>query len=1113
MFILTSITTISATEDNSTDNSISEDQNIQITDVKKDVKHDQINDNTNQESHKNIQKINKQVKTNDNTTTTNNNDTRIKPNIRVNNNPITPGKNTTFTAIIDSDATGLGVFKINQKTIAKNIPIIKGVSIIRYNYTIPSSFQSPTYKLEFVYSGDENYQPGRVNTTLQLNVPQHNIDPKLVLKNINIKYQQNGTILLSMAKDATGNVVFKLNKSTITPKLKVTNGKASYTLNASYTPGKYRLEAFYSGNYKYKNSSIKANLYVQKLSATITQVNITSKAGSKINFNAHIVDERGNPVVSALVVYKINNKCIGNTTTNGRGYASYRYIIPSTFDYNNYTVTILSAGNKKVSPANTTSHINLTQLKTHVEISKITAKINETLTITASAVDENKNNAHKGKILFKINGVSQKLVNITNDIAIFRYKPTTNVARNYTIEAVYQGTWKYANSRAKSTIEIIKIGTITTTRYTDAKVGTSTTVSARVEDKNQVLVNGGIVVFTLNGTYLGNSTVKNGAANYTFVMPRYPKGVYRLNATYMGSNSYLKSDNLNYVNVTLLDTRLVTQPVTVEVGKTANLSVFVMDETDHFAENGKVEFRINGTLIGTAIVHNGSASIKYKPSYSYSGVTLRYIATLKANQYYASAYSINNLTVSALKDVYVSNKGNNKNLGDKNHPFKSIYYAVGHVSTLGTVHVAEGTYNENSILINESISIIGCGDKTVINGIATGKTIITVTSSNATVTIKSVLFKNGLGRGNHTAGAIKSYGKLRISSSKFIDNRAEGTFSAGAIYTLGELNLTHVDMIRNKLTTPNAEGGAIRAINTTVNIIGVNFINNTVSGSNSTGGGAIFTQNSSMLINQSKFIKNRATGKNTQGGAIKAIYGNTVVDFSTFKDNIVNGTEYGVGGAINGLGSGLIMNRSYFEANHAYSKLIASAGAIYTQYAVADVYSTKFKSNTAVSNSVMGGVVEGYYAYSNYVNCTFDSNYAKASKISSFGGVVYYELGNLTMSSCIFNNNLATSKNVSIGGVMYVHANTTVYHCDFRSNKVNGTNIGGGAIGNLGNLTVSKSNFKLNNASKIGDAITAVSGSKNLIEDNYWYAQKPIWKELLRGVNKPGNYSKTLIKH
>lgn len=73
--------------------------------------------------------------------------------------------------------------------------------------------------------------------------------------------------------------------------------------------------------------------------------------------------------------------------------------------------------------------------------------------------------------------------------------------------------------------------------------------------------------------------------------------------------------------------------------------------------------------------------------------------------------------------------------------------------------------------------------------------------------------------------------------------------------------------------------------------------------------------------------------------------------------------------------------------------------------------------------------------------------------------------------------------------------------------------IGGGAIGNLGNMTVSRSNFVKNNASKIGNAITAVTGAKTIINENYWYAQNPKWNELLRGLNKPSDYSKTPIKH
>lgn len=1144
MFIILTTSTISAASDDITTSSVVCDDNNQIdhmsNNMVSNVKNNHLETNTQQESSKTIEttsektkntqkdtkvlqntKSDKIIKKDNNTQTqqnttnsTNTNSSKLTPSLSINDDPITPGKEATFTAIKNPDATGKGVFKINGKTISDPIKLEADTMLVRYTYMIPTTFESATYKLTFVYSGNSKYEKDEVSTTLKLEPEEKDLDPQLYMKNVTVKFQDTQKLVLKLADDAKGSVVFKLNHSTITPKLTVVNGTATYLFDSSKIyPGKYRLDAKYSGNFKYKPGNFTSYLTIQRLAANVTLNNITSKAGSTINLNARILDERGNPVEAAYVVYKINEKTIGNTTTTSEGYAPLKYTIPSIFDNHEYSLKVICNVSRKVQRSTAYATITLTQLKTYLTISKVQAKINETVTIIATPIDENKNNAHRGRVLFTINGVKQPYVNITNGYALIRYTPKTNVATKLNVTAAFDSIWKYTNCSAKSTIEIIKIGTITTTRYTDAKVGMTTTVSARVEDKNQILVNGGVVVFTLNGTKLGNATVKDGAANYTFIMPRYPKGVYRLNATYMGSGSYLSSNNLNYVNVTLLDSRLITSPVVVTVGQKTNISVFVMDETSHYAENGEVTFTLNGTKIGSAKIKNGTATITYKPPYKYSGLTLRYVATLKANQFYSSAYSINNITVSPLKDVYVSNKGNNNNLGDKAHPFKSLYYAVGHVATFGTVHMLDGTYKENTILINNSVKIKGSSYKTIINGIATGKTIITVTKADALLTLEDLTITNGLGKDDRSAGAIKSYGKLNIAHVRFIANKATGKFSAGAIYSTGITNITNVEFINNTLTTPNAEGGALRLINNTTTIINANFQNNQAIGSNSTGGGAIYMQDGALIINSTNFIDNKAKGANVLGGAIRGSYGDMVITKVTFKNNMVNGTIFGIGGAISSLGTGIYINQSTLNSNKAYGKQSASAAAIYAQYAAVMSYNCRYLSNLAQSETVLGGTIEGYSAYSNFVNCTFDKNIANATKTNSFGGVIYYETGNLTVSSSYFTNNQAKSVNVSIGGAIYSHANSTVYHCNFTNNQAVGKNIGGGAIGNLGNMTVSQSNFVKNNASKIGNAITAVTGAKTIINENYWYAQNPKWNELLRGLNKPSDYSKTPIKH
>lgn len=214
----------------------------------------------------------------------------------------------------------------------------------------------------------------------------------------------------------------------------------------------------------------------------------------------------------------------------------------------------------------------------------------------------------------------------------------------------------------------------------------------------------------------------------------------------------------------------------------------------------------------------------------------------------------------------------------KHNPYKTLAYAVGHVSTFGCVTLLDGTYSASGILLNNSITIVGSSiSKTIITGGDTYKPIFKLTSSITHVTIKFLTIKNGYSIEKNSAGAISSIGKLTIKGVNFVNNKATGLLSAGAIYSNGIMNLTTVKFINNTVKNINAEGGAVRLINNTTSMDNVEFNNNQAVGSNSTGGGAIYFKDGEMVIKNCKFNGNKATGKTILGGAIKSSFGNIVI--------------------------------------------------------------------------------------------------------------------------------------------------------------------------------------------------------------------------------------------
>lgn len=95
-------------------------------------------------------------------------------------------------------------------------------------------------------------------------------------------------------------------------------------------------------------------------------------------------------------------------------------------------------------------------------------------------------------------------------------------------------------------------------------------------------------------------------------------------------------------------------------------------------------------------------------------------------------------------------------------------------------------------------------------------------------------------------------------------------------------------------------------------------------------------------------------------------------------------------------------------------------------------------------------------------NCSFEDNYA-----GNLGGGAIFNIGNLTVSNSSFLNNHATS-----GGAISNECNITVSNCSFINNSA--SIVGGGAIHSAGNGIFSKSRFVNNSATSAGGAISNV---------------------------------------
>ena len=227
----------------------------------------------------------------------------------------------------------------------------------------------------------------------------------------------------------------------------------------------------------------------------------------------------------------------------------------------------------------------------------------------------------------------------------------------------------------------------------------------------------------------------------------------------------------------------------------------------------------------------------------------------------AIVFSIGTSAVAASPyNIYVNNAGNDSWDGQyatwngTSGPKLTIKNATATVASNGTIHIANGTYNENGISVsNKNVNFAGENrDSTIINGGKTGR-IFTVGAQGVTYkySFTNLTFING---NSTSGGAIWNYGSTTITNCAFKNNTA--TYSGGAIINYGTGSapgsyvVTDSYFSGNRVTSGN--GGAIYNGGLgPVSVTNCDFTDNTVSG---TGGVLYNSLGSTSTIQFSRII-------------------------------------------------------------------------------------------------------------------------------------------------------------------------------------------------------------------------------------------------------------------
>ena len=176
-----------------------------------------------------------------------------------------------------------------------------------------------------------------------------------------------------------------------------------------------------------------------------------------------------------------------------------------------------------------------------------------------------------------------------------------------------------------------EINTKTTTSNITTLPYHETQFNAKIEDDYGNGISEGKVQFFINGnTFVGSSEVSNGTASLTKNISYTPNN-YVIKVKYLGTKSYLGSDDTGYLTVNQINTSVVMDSNMVV--KSLDNYTFVANVVDEYGNSvnvGSVVFYINGnTYMGTSSVRGGVASFTKNIVYTANvyRITAKYVGT------------------------------------------------------------------------------------------------------------------------------------------------------------------------------------------------------------------------------------------------------------------------------------------------------------------------------------------------------------------------------------------------------------------------------------------------------------------------------------------------------
>ncbi len=859
------------------------------------------------------------------------------------------------------------------------------------------------------------------------------------------------------------------------------DGKFTYT----YTPntlGVYNVDvSFESPQYTTTNTDSQT-FNVEKLRTRLIsdELPVAVKLSEAFTIRGKLVDVIDRPIENAQIRIIVDDEEY-TTLTDSEGVYSYDYQTTRVSDNYLYEVRFSGDENYDLARNYVGSFFDVESIVAYITVEANNSSVNMPTTITGRVSTSNGSPLANVGVKVEIN--NQESETTTNADGVYEVEYTPTKAGKFDVISSVDDD-NYPIQTATTTFNVEKAATVTTVNPIVITSSYTVDLTAKVTDLNNNLVDGGKVVFKVNGKTLKDENAKviyikvdNGQAilSHTFTSDDIDRNT-TVSASYSGSTSFASSSSQK-VNLTLSDEHniLITlDDVNASAGQSVTLTANIKDNNENI-NGGKVIFKVNGKTIKDdqakviyADVTDGTASITYNIP-----------TTMKAKNYTLTAVFINSLynrtdataTLTIIKAEENNSLNSNKDnlLGDAEP--KTI---IINNDTIATYITNTGFTDQ----VNEADTLDFQGTISQVTGLTTiiidkPVNIITSTNDGRIELFNNITFTRessgsnvtGLFTFNTQFYVVNADNIVFDNISNVVDNKPIGSQVGQTSIRLGCKNIT----IKNSLIKTINNGGFSSLVFTGVQYS--NVINNTIIGEGRVGNLFYFNAFNAGNLNESAnaynlIANNTIIGPSAEDSICYA------VQMLLAKANIIENNTITYPGLVLSGGSAdtIIRNNIVYQGR-------STASGIYTNNTFNDNASLSVNKNSVAENNTIHGTLtaaKNSVVGSNVADNLVIGNNATVANVTINGNVSY--TGDSVVSDSLLENSTiggnivlsaSTSNGNDVANVIQnnnITGNITLSKCTgtiIANNNINGTiNV---SSTNAGNTTIAENNITTSN--------------------------------------------------